>query len=196
MRSAVALILVWSLGSGCSTSRADVDRAARPAPTPAQVEAERMAVEGFCTQRDAEPFAKPFKWPDMADGAVAPATGRWRWVVGWATWCGPCLGEMPLIEKWRGALAADGVDVDITYVSIDEDKRKLSNFAERHPELDVHLRLADGTLERWFRVFDLTPETRIPLHFMVDPQGRTRCLRSGSVGEDDYVAVRRILQGG
>lgn len=103
---------------------------------------------------------------------------------------------MPRIEKWRGALAADGVEVDVTYVSIDQDQRKLSNFAERHPELDVHLRLADGALDRWFGRFDLTPETRIPLHFMVDPQGRTRCVRSGSVGDGDYAAVRRILQGG
>jgi hypothetical protein len=56
--------------------------------------------------------------------------------------------------------------------------------------------VAEGGLESWFHKFDLPPETLIPIHFMVDPKGRTRCVRSGSVGEDDYAAVRRILQGG
>ncbi len=196
LRLDLAAILVWGFASGCSADGAAAERPARPAPTPEQVEAERRAVDGFCSKHDAEPFAKPFGWPDLADGATAPAAGRSRWVVGWATWCGPCLREMPLIEKWRGALAADGVDVEVTYVSVDEEKRKLSNFAERHPELDVHLRVAEGGLESWFHKFDLPPETLIPIHFMVDPKGRTRCVRSGSVGEDDYAAVRRILQGG
>ena len=196
MRLKIAAILVWGLGTACGGSEAASAPPARPPATPEQLAAERQAVDGFCGQRDPEPLSKPFSWPALADGVAAPGPGRWRWVVGWATWCGPCLREMPLIETWRGALAADGVEVDITYVSVDAEPRKLSNFAERHPELDVHLRVADGGLDPWFRKFDLPPDTIIPIHFMVDPNGRTRCVRSGSVGEDDYTAVRRILQGG
>lgn len=186
---------MWGLSAACGGSGRSVTPPPRPAPTPEQLEADRKAVDGFCGQHDPEALAKPFVWPELADSSTPPSPGRWRWVVGWATWCGPCLKEMPLIEKWRGALAADGLPVDVTYVSVDAEPRKLANFAERHPELDVRLRVVDGGLEPWFRRFDLPPETLIPLHFLVDPQGRTRCVRSGSVGDEDFAAVRAVLQG-
>lgn len=193
-------ILACGLWTACGASTAAVapvdPPAARPVRSPTEEAADRAAVQTFCARHDTETYAKPFPWPALADGAAAPGPGRWRWVIGWATWCGPCLKEMPLIEKWKGALAAEGVGVDVTYVSVDEEPRKLAAFADRHPELDLHLRLSEGALARWFDRFELDASTRIPLHFMVDPQGRTRCLRSGSVGEDDFWAVRRILQGG
>lgn len=49
----------------------------------------------------------------------------------WATWCGPCVKEMPLIEK----VGQERTDIRITLVSmdleLDENPDKVFKFAER-----------------------------------------------------------------
>lgn len=49
----------------------------------------------------------------------------------WATWCGPCVKEMPLIEK----VGQERTDIRITLVSmdleLDENPDKVFRFAER-----------------------------------------------------------------
>jgi thiol-disulfide isomerase/thioredoxin len=45
----------------------------------------------------------------------------------WASWCGPCLEEMPVLER----LAKDGIRV--VSVSVDEDAEELRAFLDRRP---------------------------------------------------------------
>src|SRR5688572_15538864 len=49
----------------------------------------------------------------------------------WATWCGPCIKEMPLFEK----LAQERADVKVTFVSmdleLDPDPEKVHKFVTR-----------------------------------------------------------------
>jgi thiol-disulfide isomerase/thioredoxin len=42
----------------------------------------------------------------QVEGPAMPSSG-WRWVNVWATWCAPCVEEMPRIVAWRERLAAD-----------------------------------------------------------------------------------------
>lgn len=52
---------------------------------------------------------------DITDlkGKVAklPGTGRYRLINYWATWCGPCVVELPLLEKFAQSQNASGVVV-------------------------------------------------------------------------------------
>ena len=41
--------------------------------------------------------------------AKLPGTGRYRIINYWATWCGPCLMEMPLLDKFAQLQDAKGV---------------------------------------------------------------------------------------
>lgn len=41
--------------------------------------------------------------------AKLPGNGRYRLINYWATWCGPCLMEMPLLDKFAQSQDASGV---------------------------------------------------------------------------------------
>ncbi len=169
-----------------------VDAVVAP-PPPAK---DPKAVEAFCDAHFTEADAKPFVWPGLADAAPTPAVGAWRWVNVWATWCKPCIAEMPIIVKWQGKLAADGVKSDLTLLSVDENAGKVAHFATEHPDLPVGLRLGDvKLLEPWLASNALDTTVAIPLNFFVDPEGRTRCVRSGQISDTDYAAIKRVLQG-
>jgi thiol-disulfide isomerase/thioredoxin len=58
-------------------------------------------------------------WIDATEADVAhelsAATGRFRVVNFWATWCQPCLREIPELEAFADAHS----DVDLVFVSLD-----------------------------------------------------------------------------
>lgn len=54
--------------------------------------------------------------------------GRVLFVNFWATWCAPCVEEMPTIVELARSL--EGSDVAFLLVSIDEDERAARRFAE------------------------------------------------------------------
>ncbi len=55
----------------------------------------------------------PFTWQDAAGGAhtLAELAGRGVVLNFWATWCAPCVAELPSLAKFAQAAAADGIAV-------------------------------------------------------------------------------------
>ena len=74
--------------------------------------------------------APTFRLPSLAGGEVDLQSLRGRLVVlnFWATWCAPCVAEMPSLERLYRALGREGLTV--LSVSVDEDETAL-RFTER-----------------------------------------------------------------
>jgi len=73
-----------------------------------------------------------FELPDLADRmqSLAPWKGKLIIVNFWATWCGPCREEMPLLDATQKRLAARGVQV----VGVAEDGTAPTRaFLAEHP---------------------------------------------------------------
>jgi peroxiredoxin len=75
--------------------------------------------------------APAFRLPALAGGEVDLAATRGKAVLlnFWATWCPPCVAEMPSLERLHRALGPEGLVV--LTVSTDEDEAELRRFVAR-----------------------------------------------------------------
>jgi thiol-disulfide isomerase/thioredoxin len=152
--------------------------------------------EAFCDHWTPADQAGPFPWPPL-DGPAPAANGRWTWVNVWATWCGPCVEEMPRLVQWQKDLAREGVSYDLTLVSVDEQASVMSRFLEGHDGWPPSMRMTDpAALQGWMTGLGLDAGAAIPIQAFADPEGRLRCVRTGSLAHHHLGSVRKILTGG
>jgi thiol-disulfide isomerase/thioredoxin len=91
--------------------------------------------------------------------------GHWLLVNLWATWCAPCIKEMPSLDRMQTRL---GTAVDV--VAISEDRggvTAVDRFLADHAVKS----LAIG-LDQTGRVANALKVEGLPTSFLIDPQGR------------------------
>jgi thiol-disulfide isomerase/thioredoxin len=111
----------------------------------------------------------------------ADLAGKVAFVNVWATWCGPCRQELPLLQQLHERLR-DRPDVVLVAMNVDEEAEKVAPFVAEHgysfPVLFAH-DYVRGTLA-----------TRgIPRNWVVDRSG---VWRSDEIGFDERHAERWV----
>jgi thiol-disulfide isomerase/thioredoxin len=96
---------------------------------------------------------------------LAAQRGKWVIVNYWATWCVPCIKEMPDISKFvtthQDKVAAIGLAFE------DSDKADIEAFLAKHP---VSYPVAQVTLDKPLKDFD---EPRgLPTTWLIGPDGK------------------------
>ncbi len=111
--------------------------------------------------------------------ALRATSGRTLVLAFWATWCGPCREEMPLLEKLREEMGSKGVEIwGVTDETPDVARRWL---AERKRTLAT-LVDADRMLFRHYSI------ERIPVLMIVRGDGKVSTYVVGLCGERDLRA--------
>jgi thiol-disulfide isomerase/thioredoxin len=82
----------------------------------------------------------------------------------WATWCTPCVAELPRFSGWQRRYGGEGLQV--LGVSMDDDPRALERFLRRSPVAYPVVRGDAALGERFGGVFGL------PLSFLIAADGR------------------------
>jgi thiol-disulfide isomerase/thioredoxin len=125
---------------------------------------------------------------------VASHKGRVLLVDFWATWCSPCVEEMPLLAKLDAKYRAQGLRLVTISCDEPEDNRKAGQFlAEAKVSAPAyHKRVASD--ERFIETVDAKWSGALPALFLYDRTGRM--VRS-FIGETDMsaleAAVRKLL---
>lgn len=191
------LIALLALALGCGDDGGPAAPAApgRVVALPAD-EPNAEGLDTFCEVHPEGADAPTFRWPAEMEGEAPEAGEGWRWVNVWATWCRPCVEEMPRLQGFERQLAEDGAAVQIAFLSADAEAEAVAEFHRAHPDHPSGPRVADTeALRAWLGGFGLDEGAPLPIHLFVDPAGKVRCARTAAIGDDDYESVRALVGG-
>ncbi len=93
----------------------------------------------------------------------------------WATWCGPCVAEMPSIARLAANSGLQGKNIEFVCVSVDDSVDKVVQFVsgKNWPMTVLHARSMP-------RVYETEG---IPATFIITPDGR---IAAAEVGSNDW----------
>lgn len=205
VRSALALLLLTVL-SGCSKSEVGKPSAAKrevaPGRPSARAELPRPTPSASVRAQAADamptPAAVPASWPEVTTLASVGAEELRGWmrtrkkkgtlVNAWASWCGPCREELPMLASIAKNLAAQSIDVVLVSVDEPDDRYKaeafLKSFDIALPAFLAARPLGDfkvGLNPRW--------PGMLPASFLFDGTGKLRYFWGGEAFEHEIVAV-------
>lgn len=136
------------------------------------------------------PPSQGFLAPDGREASFSRLRAPVVVVNFWATWCAPCVKEMPTLAKLQAAYAGRILVVPISMDDI-KDREKARAFITRYPPLPFY---QDPSAKL---VFDLAPPTEgLPTTVLYDRSGRERARLAGGAdwsGAGAHAVVEALL---
>lgn len=116
-------------------------------------------------------------WKSMMDRLK----GKVIYIDFWASWCGPCIGEMPNSAALQTSIG--NANLKFLYISVDKDKKAWLKAISKLPQevkTSSHYRL-DGysDLGKFFNL------SAIPRYIIIAPDGKIAAFDAGRPGADD-----------
>lgn len=110
--------------------------------------------------------APPFTGSSLTGENIALSQFRGKVVIlnFWATWCGPCLAEIPTFIRWQRELGPRGLQV--VGISMDDDAAPV-RAAYRRYQIDYPVIMGDAHLGRLYGGI-----LGLPVTFLIDRDGR------------------------
>ena len=124
----------------------------------------------LCTKweklRSGNPSAASFPYPDINGKTVSMTDlkGKYIYIDVWATWCGPCRGELPALKELEEKYA--GKDIHFVSLSCDKNKKAWENMVTKEQLKGIQLHM--GT-DRTF--MDAYLINGIPRFILLDRDG-------------------------
>ena len=149
-------------------------------PFPEYIEALQAEMNKLLTLQPGQ-LAPDFTLNDPNGQAVSLSQFKGKVVLldFWASWCGPCISNMPALHEIQEKVAAQ--PVVFLNVSLDANEAAWKKAIAQHQIQGVHVR-SDGRVTQAYNV------SGIPRYYLVDPQGLIVEDRLGVWNIDEVVA--------
>ena len=103
----------------------------------------------------------------------------------WATWCAPCIKEMPFLER----LNRENKDVKVLLVSLDfdldHDQSKITGFVLKKKIQSEVVILDESDPTKWIEKIDKNWSGALPATLVMNPANGKRKLIQGELKKDD-----------
>lgn len=108
-----------------------------------------------------------FQKPDGTQVSISDYKGKLVFIDIWATWCAPCIAEMPFLKRIEHGMEGD----DIVFLSVSGDKIETSwqNFLTKNNSTGEQLWMPDGTSNPFFSQIG---SSGIPRFLILDKAGK------------------------
>jgi thiol-disulfide isomerase/thioredoxin len=103
----------------------------------------------------------------------------------WASWCGPCKQELPMLDDMAKRLRGDGIEV--LAVSIDQERANVVRFLKTRPRWALTI-AHDPKGE----IADRLGPDKMPTSYIIDREGIIRYVNSGFEPADAATIERRL----
>ncbi len=105
----------------------------------------------------------------------------------WASWCGPCKQELPMLDDMAKRLRGDGIEV--LAVSVDQERANVVKFLKARPRWSLTI-AHDPKGE----IADRLAPDKMPTSYVIDREGIVRYVNSGFEPSDAAVIERRLVE--
>ncbi|CAN5288793.1 hypothetical protein BH10PLA2_BH10PLA2_35450 [soil metagenome] len=123
---------------------------------------------------------------------IADWRGKVVLVDFWATWCGPCVKELPNLQSVYNRFHKDGFE--IVGVSLDNDRAALENFVKKRELPWTQIFFDEPSQQGWTNPLARTYNVNsIPTTFLLDREGRVAPVNKEDLGLESL--VRKQLTG-
>jgi thiol-disulfide isomerase/thioredoxin len=134
------------------------------------------------------PVPADYDWELEDAQGKATTLGRYRgktvFLNLWATWCGPCMAEMPSIQRLAGMPGLEGGEVAFVCVSIDQEVDAFRQFVASAKDVPMTFLHADPA-----KLPPVFTTDGIPATFVIAPDGRVAAAVTGGADWDDPSVV-------
>lgn len=120
-------------------------------------------------------FPPPVALGKNLPGELVELQQRWGKVVimtFWASWCGPCMRELPVLAQLQKVVGKDALEV--IAVNWDEPRAQVVKFARHNRKLDL-----EYVLDNRGKAAEAYGVKAIPLMFVLDQDGRINAVHQG-----------------
>ena len=123
-----------------------------------------------------------FKSPDGKLTDLTAQRGHYVLIDFWATWCGPCVANLPEVETLRKDFSSKGLIV--VGANLDTEPATANDFLAAHPLPWHHAQLGDWSATTIPKQYGVST---VPAYILIDPQGRIAAIEYSSDKIREYL---------
>lgn len=173
-----ALAVAWTAAvlalAGCATAGADAPSGSRAGSSAGGGDVGKPVPDLVVERLDGKPLA------------LSSLRGKVVLLDVWASWCPPCLKELPMLDAMAKRLRSRGVE--IVAVSVDQKRANVLKFLDSQPRWS--LTIAHDPRQQ---IADTLQPEKMPTSYAIDRAGVIRYVNGGFEPSDAAVIERKLL---